>query len=197
MKILPTSPTFVEPVVGYVDFGNTLTPPLGGPDQRINRPGNRHRVSGALPPIKNKDEGRVWVARLKRGMSEGVRMKFPLGGFDPGSPGSPQVNGSGQSGRIIQLSGFQAGYVVKEGQYFSIFTGGAHYVYSADEEVTAASNGTMQLTIDPLLRISPNNGDVCHFEEPMIEGLIEGSERQWQFAVDHTVGIEFGIKERR
>lgn len=196
MKILPTSPAPQVATPSVVDFGSTLTPALGGPEQRINRLGNRWRLAVTMPPMQNKDEGRVFISRLVRGRSEGVRMRFPLAGFNPGSPGSPNVQGSGQAGRILNLSGFQAGYTVKEGQFFSIETNGTHYLHQADGEVTADGSGVAQLTINPLLRVSPGNGDVCHFAQPMIEGLVEGQEWQWDYALDYTVGIEFTIKER-
>lgn len=197
MKVLPSSPAPQGATPSYVDFGSTLTPALGGAEQRINRLGNRFRLAVTMPPMENKDEGRVFIARLIRGRSEGVRMKFPLSGFNPGDPGSPVVNGGGQSGRLLQLRGFASGYTVKEGQFFSIEKGGSHYLYQADEEVSANGAGVMQLTINPLLRASPVDGATCHFAEPMIEGLIEGSDWQWDYALDYSVGLEFVIKERR
>lgn len=197
MKVLPSTPAPQVATPSYVDFGSTLTPALGGAEQRINRLGNRFRLAVTMPPMENKDEGRVFIARLIRGRSEGVRMKFPLSGFNPGSPGSPVVNGGGQSGRLLQLRGFNSGYTVKEGQFFSIEKNGSHYLYQADEEVSADNSGIMQLTINPLLRASPADGATCHFVEPMIEGLIEGSDWQWDYALDYSVGIEFVIKERR
>lgn len=197
MKILPTSPAPQVATPSYIDFGGTLTPALGGTEQRINRLGNRFRLAVTMPPMQNSEEGRVFVARLTRGISEGVRMRFPLAGFKPGNPGNPVINGSGQAGRIIQLRGFSSGYTVKEGQFFSIEKGGTHFLYQADEEVSANAAGVMQLTINPLLRVSPSDGDTCHFAEPMIEGLIEGSGQQWDYALDYNVGIDFVIKERK
>ena len=202
MKVLPTTPAPQVATPSYVDFGATLTPSLGGSEQRINRLGNRFRLSVTMPPMQNKEAGRVFIARLIRGHSEGLRMNFPLGGFNPGTEaeiGSPVVSGSSQSGRLLNLRGFTPGYTVKEGQFFSILTGTpeGHFLYQADEEVTANFTGAIQLTINPLLRVSPDDGDICFFHKPKIEGLVEGSDWQWDYALDYNVGIEFVIKERR
>lgn len=200
MKELPTTPAPQVATPSYVDFGSTLTPALGGSEQRINRLGNRFRLSVTMPPMENRDEGRVFLARLIRGKSEGLRMRFPLAGFNPNSPiavGTPNIIGSGHSGRSIPIRNFSPGYTVKEGQFFSIFTDGGHFLHMADEEVTANGIGNLSLTINPLLRVSPNDGAVLHFEQPMIEGLIEGNEQQWDYALDYSVGLEFSIKERR
>lgn len=197
MRDLPLNPAPATVSVYAVDYGNTLSPSLGGPEQRINRPGNRWRAAFSMPPMMNKDAGRVFVARLVQGQSQGVRTRLPLGGFDPGEPGAPVVSNSGQVGSRLNLSGFASGYTIKEGQFFSIFTGGAHYLYQAAEEVSATAAGVVSLGFAPMLRTSPQAGDVCHFKQPMIEGLIEGSEVKWDLGVDYYIGLEFTIKERK
>lgn len=197
MKILPTTPGPQSAKVRAIDFGSTLTPPLGGTDQRINRLGNRWAIDVTMPVIINKNEGMAFVARLVRGKTEGLRMEFPLNGFNPGSPGSPVVNGSSQAGRVLNMTGFTPNYTVQEGQFFSIFSGGVHYLYQSDEIKAADASGVLSLTINPLLRVSPASGDVCNFAVPMIEGLVEGRDWQWDYAVAGVVGIEFSIKERK
>jgi len=199
MKILPTTPAPSAVTPSLVDFGNTLTPALGGSEQRINRLGNRFRLSVTMPPMQNKEQGMKFVNRLVRGRSEGLRMKFPLSGFNPGTPGSPAVDGANHAGRLLDVAGFTPGYQIKEGQFFSIETDGQHYLYMIDADNSSSTGAPYgaNLVINPMLRIPPSDGDICHFAQPMIEGLIEGSETQWNYALDYNVGIEFTIKERR
>ena len=199
MKDLPNEPAPRNVTMGYVDFGTTLTPALGGSETRVNRLGNRFRVQVTMPPMSTED-ARIWVARLVRGRSEGVRMLLPLGvGIPPISFSeilAPKISGSGQTGRVINMFDFEPGYTVKEGQFFSIFNDEQHSVYMADEDATANGLGFMTLTINPLLRKSYPNGTRCLFRKPHIEGLVEGDDWNWDLALDGTVPLSFTIKER-
>lgn len=197
MKVLPNSPAPASVSLSIVDFGNTLTPALGGAEQRINRLGNRYKISVTMPPMQNKEQGMKFIARLVRGRSEGLRMKLPLSGFNPGDPGSPTVRTNNNIGRIFRTQGMTPGYVIKEGQFFSIETNGSNYLYMADQDFTVNSLGLTTFAINPLLRVQPSEGDLINFVSPVIEGLVEGSETQWSYALDYNVGIEFTIKERR
>jgi len=197
---LPESPAPQGATVSFVDYGSTLTPTLGGTEQRINRLGSRFALNVALPPMKNKEKGRVWISRLIRGMSEGVRMPFPLSGIDPGSAadiGLPTIFLDGHTGRELRINNFTPGYKVKEGQFFSIETDGNHYLYQASEDQTVNPVGALYLEINPLLRVPHRHGDRCHFLKPMIEGFIEGDTWKWDYALDHYVEMQFKIKERR
>jgi len=197
MKILPASPAPQTVTPGVVDYGNTLTPFTGGAEQRINRPGNRWRVNVTMPPMDTYDDGRIFVARLVRARQEGLRMKFPLNGVQVGDPGSPQVDGAGQSGRILNLRGMADGFSAREGFFFSIETDGTHYLYQVDDGFTFDASGNGSIIINPMLRVPPNDGDVCHFVQPMIEGLVEGNDWEWEYSVANLTSISFGIKERK
>jgi len=195
---LPTSPAPADYAVTLIDYGSTLTPPLGGAEQRINRLGSKFRVAFAMPPMRNKDEGRVFVSRLIRGKSEGARIPLPLSGIDVGSPGSPVIAGAAQIGRIINFSGFSSGYEIKEGQPFSIQdAAGTHFLHYASAPATADAGGAATITIDPAVRVVFNNNAPCHFETPMIEGLVEGDNLEWGMSVDHLLQLEFAIRERK
>jgi hypothetical protein len=182
--------------VGLVDFGGFLTPGLGGAVQRIDRMGNRFRVSVSFPPFLSKDRGRIMVSRLIRGKTEGIRIEFPLLGFKPGSPGSVLVNGAGQSGRSLILDGATPNYAFREGQPFSLVHSGQHYLHFVDAEVIANGTGQATLSISPMLRIEPADNAVCHFGKPMIEGYILGDEWRWQMSLEHHIAIQFDIEER-
>jgi len=191
---LPDYPAPASAQPAMIDFGGTLTPSLGGPVQRINRMGSRTRLSVSMPPM-NKANARKWVNRLMRGKSEGVRMPFPLLDFNPGLPGSVLVNGASQSGSSLIVDGATPNYPFREGQPFSVLTGGKHYLHWVTAETIASNTGTATMPIVPMLRLSPADNSVCYFGRPMIEGFILGEEWSWQMSVEHIVGIEFVISE--
>lgn len=192
---LPDYPSPNDASAGLVDYGTFLTPPLGGPTQRIDRMGNRFKLSVSLPPLQSASDGRRWVSRLLRGKTEGVRMEYPLLGFDPGLPGSPTVNGSGQTGRTLIIAGATPNYIFREGQFFSIVTGGRHHLYMVDAETICSAVGAATLPVSPMLRVAHLNADAIHVAQPMIEGYIMGDELSWSMSIDHHIGLGFDIVE--
>lgn len=198
---LPISPAPARYKVTAIDFGATLTPPLGGADQRINRPGSKFSVEFTMPPMFNKEEGRLFTTRLMRGQRQGARLPFPLGGIEPGVASTqvtPKLFGAAQTGTTINLYHFVGGYQVQEGQPFSIEdAAGNHYLHFAAETRTAQANGTMSLLIEPGIREIFPTATACHFEEPMIQGLCEGDAKEWDVSVEKILGIVFTIRERK
>jgi len=117
---LPDWPAPNGATPGLIDFGGFLVPLLGGRVQRLDRMGNRHRIAITIPPLGYGDEGRIWIQRLKRGKTAGVRMEYPLLDFEPGPCGKPVADGADQGGRLLKLRGLRRGYAVREGQPFSL-----------------------------------------------------------------------------
>lgn len=191
---LPDHPSPNGCDIGLMDFGATLTPPLGGPVQRINRLGSRFKISVSLPPMTEK-AGRKWIVRLVQGKREGIRTELPLLGFEPGPVGTVRINGASQSGSSLIVDGATPNYAFREGQPFSIETGGKHHLYMVKTETIANATGQATLPITPPLRRPHLDNDLCHFAKPMIEGLIEGDEVMWNFALGNFVGLSFGIAE--
>ena len=192
---LPEYPSPNGAEAALIDFGAFLTPALGGPVQRINRLGNRHRINVSMPTMQNDKYGRAWVNSLKRGKTEGARMEWPLLGFKPGNPGTVLVNGADQAGTTLIVDGATANYAFRVDQPFSIETDGQHFLYFVAEETVADGSGNATLTITPALRRSPTNNDVCHFAKPMVEGFIHGNEMIWQMQLGNLLGIAFELHE--
>lgn len=178
-----------------MDWGATLTPALGGPSQRVNRMGSRFRISVSMPPLPSAILGRQWVNRLVMGKAQGVRMPLPLLDFNPGTTGTIKVNLSGQSGMTLNVKGATAGYQFKEGQPFSIQTGGKHYLYMVAADTTASGTGTAALPLSIMLRKQHLDNDVCFFSQPMIEGFVSGDEIGWELSIEHNIGLNFDIAE--
>ncbi|QCB42984.1 hypothetical protein E5673_12785 [Sphingomonas sp. PAMC26645] len=178
-----------------VDFGGFLVPLLGGRVQRLDRMGNRHRLSVSLPPLGSEKDGRIFVQRLKRGKTEGVRMEYPLLSFRPGLCGQPVVNGADQGGRLLKLRNLTPNYGIREGQPFALVQPEGRYVYSVDLAAVADAAGTATVQITPMLRAPTIDGGVAEFTRPMIEGFIKGDEIGWEMSLAHDIGLSFEIEE--
>lgn len=195
--MLPTDPGPNGMELNYVEFGGVLTPALGGAAQRINRPGDRHALVVTMPPLVLEPYGRVWINRLRLAVQMGAIAEFLQPDFHIGSPGSPVIDGAGLAGKTISIRGFSPYYQVREGQAFSIIIGGRRYLHFSDETKRADNAGTMDLTISPMLRAAPDDGDVCEFDAPKIEGILSDDAKRWTTNINRHVGISFTVTEAR
>lgn len=124
-------------------------------------------------------------------------MELPMQGFDPGIPGSPTVNGAGQSGRTLAITGATPNYVVRDGQWLNhVAASGQHYVYLNIGETILNASGAGNLTIEPMLRVIPAHGDQVKLAGVMIEGFILGDEQMWSLSVGGLIGFGFDLVER-
>ena len=192
---LPTSPAPTEPFApSYIDYGGILRPVLGGADQKLNRLGNRFSA-GFVLPLVGPTVAQLWISRLIQAQSLGAIMRWRQPGFDPGTPGAALIDGNGQAGTTLAIKGMTAGYVIAEGQFFSIVHGGRRYLHVAGAAATVSGAGQVSLPIAPMLRIVPSTNDVCEFAQPKIEGFLEGNSREWTPSLAQLTGFSFKIGE--
>lgn len=181
--------------MGLVDFGGVQRPSLGGRLTRVNRLGSRFMASVTLPPLEL-GRGRLFVSRLIRAKSEGLRMEIPLTLGEQGIPGvAAVVDGAVEAGTTLPVRGLVPGYVGLEGYWLSIVRGGQHYVHSVAASFGADSAGDAVVTITPPLRVALVDGDAVHLARPMIEGLVQGDELGWEISLAHHTYISFAIEE--
>lgn len=191
---LPASPAPNSVAPHLIDFSILLRPATGGAVTRIDRPGSRFAAEFAFPAMQP-DIARVFIARLLKGKSEGLRMPFPLLGVSQGFPGSPVVDGSGQSGTTLVVRGLTANYVAKEGWWLSIEDAdGQHYLHSISAGFAADAAGAAEVNIWPALRTPFDDGATIHLARPMIEGLVT-NDAQWTLPVTRLIEIGFTIEE--
>jgi len=124
-------------------------------------------------------------------------MRWPLGGFVPGNTGDVRVLAGGQAGSSLSLHQFSPGYVVREGQPFSVIHGGRRYMHMAQATIQADGQGRIVLPIAPMLRASPAAQSICEFAEPKIEGFLDGDAQTWTLDVALNVGLSFTIMEAK
>lgn len=176
--LLPSKPALKTDSPTMLDWGGALTAPNGGATQTLLRLGTRHAIEFTIPPMKTEPLGRIWSAKLRQAKLYGALLAFGQDGFKIGACGSPVVAGAGQAGSMLLLRGFQPGYSVRYGQAFSIIHAGRRYLHFAADGVGSV-NGTLTLPIFPMLRIIPDDGDVCEFAKPMIQGSLAGNSVKW------------------
>lgn len=176
---LPSSPGLRTAKPRLLDWGGRLVPILGGPVQSPIRLGTRFSLEFTLPPMPSDPDGRLWAARLAQAKLSGVIAPFIQDGFTPGSPGTPMIDGAGQSGMSIAIRGGQPGYRFREGQFFSLVHGGRRYLHMVTGRVDVASDGRAILPILPMLRVLTSDGDTLEVATPKIQGSLVGDELAW------------------
>lgn len=190
---MPDCPLPNESTPFLRDFGGVLTPFLGGPEQRINRIGTRFGVRFLMPEMDG-EEARAYVAKLLRGRFDRVIMPWPQTVYGQGDPGSPKLNANVTGGSAIPIKDLDAGYTIREGQFFSIVHAGRRYIHMATGPLT----GPGALGIFPPLRTALSTNDVVEIEAPMIEGMVSpGDEISWNNAIDLTTAIPFTVVESK
>lgn len=179
-----------------IDYGGVLRSAIGGASQSIDRLGSRFRVELSYPPMED-DDGRVFVSRLIRAKREGLRVEYPLLSVDQGLPGSPVVDGAGQTGFNIAVRNLTANYSGYEGFWLSIERAGQHYLHNATANFTADALGDAVIPISPALRVPFLDGDIVNLAVPKVEGFIAGDEIGWQMSLAHHISFGVVIEEAR
>ena len=193
---LPDWPGATDTTPLFTDWSQTLVPFLGGDIQRLRRLGARFALGVRMPTMAPEPWGRLWVARLNRALIEGqTAFAWPQREFDTGVPGTVVADGAGQQGSSLKLRGLTPRYRLREGQYFSVASGGRRRLHQAVAEVVADASGKATVAILPMLRASTADGDAVEIARPKIEGLLEGDSRSWTPGVALLTGLEFTIKE--
>lgn len=185
-----------------LDFGGFLEAPGGAETQRANKPGNRYAAAFTYPSFASDKDGRIFVNRLIKGLADGVRVDFPLGDFDPGTPnvanGSPiVVDGAGQAGRFLRVQNVQPAYGFVEGQPISLEIAGQHFFDFVAETAIAGADGKVTIQLSQMLRKPPPAGSVLHVAKPMIEGFLMGNPVTWEIALTRRLSFSFEIRESR
>lgn len=192
--LLPAKPGVRTAKPRLVDTGAVQRSPLGTWAQRLNRPGNHFAVDIVAPTSRGADVGRILIAALVQGMEEGLLLPF-LQDVRPCASADPVIDGASQSGRTLNLRGWGAQAWAKIGQFFSIVQGGRRYVHMVTAQAIADADGKMALPIYPMLRVSPDDGALCEFQKPMIEGFMVGDNLEWQLQTAPFIDVSFSVEE--
>lgn len=203
---LPSCP----PVASFDIDPDTLraenSPPLGGPDSRFPRLGSRHVCDVVLENM-TAAQAQAWQNRLSS-EDQTVVFAIPTRGLDIGDPGTPLVDGSGQTGSTLKVKGVPAGYVVKENQPVPVVSFNPRtsadqvFFYRARGPATANGSGVVDIPLNVIIRFPHLNNDAVLLAAPVIEGFVQSysgfdiktRRLNGQGLVE---GARFSIKERR
>lgn len=196
MITLPTCPPIRNATMRLISYATDQTPTLGGPQTRVLRMGDRWAGEFTTYPALYDGEGRVYLSRLVRGMTDTVLIGVIEPGMRAQDYGTPLISTAGAFGQSIQVKGLGSGRVVPEGKFLSIVTGGQRFLYQTTSQVTADGSGNATLAIFPMLRRQPAVNDVVELSAPKMEGYVQGNEVQWNITKSKRVGFVFSIQER-
>lgn len=193
--VLPASPGPADQAWQPIDFGGFLRPPLGGAVQRLNALGNRWSVTVTMPKMEG-PVARQWIALLNLGLTNGVQWTIRQPDLSMGSPGAPRVSGSGHAGTLLPISGGAASYVYRQGQWISLLSEGARFLYMIAAQTTLNGSGAGTLPLIPALRAPPTNNDPITVINPVIVGWLNSAQSaSWTIDNAQHFGLVFTIEE--
>lgn len=172
-----------------LDFGGLLTPPLGGPVQRIDRVGSRWAFD-FVTPVMSAADVRMWAVRLSRAKSERGIVRITQPGLPIGAFGVPVVSSAIAAGKLVPISGLAPGAMIREGQWLTLVVNGQRYLDRATATVTASAAGTATIVIQNLLRVPLVGGEAIKLAPPEVEGFLEGDV---EGALDTTRNASFSF----
>lgn len=149
------------------------------------------------PNLKPEPDGRLWTGALLEAFMTGetVACRFPQPGFEVGPSGAVVVDGAGQAGMVLRIRSATPRYAFRRRQFFSIVHSGRRYLHFVRQQVIVGADGRAEVPIGPMLRIEPDDGDVCEFAKPMIEGKLAGDAGGWKMIPARVQGLSFTISE--
>lgn len=165
---LPTHVGFAEIVIREVNVTATTAAPFSGVQQVQEHPGAWWEAELSIPPMRRAN-AEIWLAAFTslRGMVGTFLLGDPMGARPRGSarltPGTPQVNGAGQSGLTLDIKtglGAVTSYL-KAGDKISLGTGASRRLHKVVTDVDLVG-GNATVDIWPRLRSSPGNNDVVY-----------------------------------
>lgn len=170
--------------------------------QVVAHPGQRWAASISLPPMKRQD-AEYWIAFL-------LSLKGQIGTFllgDPNcvaaqgsastTPGTPRVNGGGQTGDTLIIDGLPintTGYLLP-GDYIQLGSGVTAYLYKVLTQVDSDASGNATLDLWPNLRISPGDNGLLVVANTKGRFRLKDNVTQWGINEISSYGITFDCVE--
>ena len=170
--------------------------------QVVKHQGERWKASVSLPPML-RDNAEPWVAFI-------LSLRGPTGTFLLGDPnckfpqgsakttaGTPVVNGAGQTGSSLDISGLPTsvtGYI-KAGDYIQLGAYSTATLHKVLVNVDTNSSGQATLEIWPAIRTAPASGATITLNNTVGKFRLSGNVQQWQINDISSYGITFDCVE--
>lgn len=177
------------------DFGGLLTPPLGGPVQRINRVGTRWAVSFETPNLPADPALRLWSGRIARAKIEGAVCWIPEPDLLFTLVGAVAVRSATSGGNVLRLVAATAppGRLVPEGKWVSYIHDGRRYLHRTTADAVVIGGGALDLPVFPALRSITTIGDTVEVDEPRMQGTL--SIGSMLIPLERAAPLTFSISE--
>jgi len=175
---------------------NETRPATGaGPVGRNLRPGTRWAWDIELEPMSY-EESLAFDDLLTEDDTIIINILQPE--LDLGHPGTgARVNGSGQSGRTLNIKGVAAGYEFRKGQWLSVLSSGQWYAYKTSAVATADASGNCAVPLRTMIRAPLANNAVVEIAEPKAEGWVTLADDAHKIdSADFLVRLRFTLEER-
>lgn len=169
-----------------IRYGGDLISSLGGPTQRITRPGTRYAADIVLPTLDAACAAE-WLAVPLQADTVGDTVGLVMPQTIPDMRTLTGVTGTGTAGTA---SVAVTGSTPEVGAWFSFIAGGRHYLHLVTAVKTAAP---VTLTVTPLLRASITTAPL-EFEAPILEGFTDAAPA-WDVAYSRFVSQSFTVTE--
>lgn len=168
----------------------------GAASVRVDRAGGLYNIVFGFP-LMDEATTRRFTMRFERGQRLGLQIRVPTL-YDVGYPGTPVVDGADQTGSTINLRGFEPGYIVGTGFWFTLAEAdGTAYLHRVFEGAIADANGDVTgLEIEPPLRAPFADGDTAEFAQPYMQGFVpEDSSFNWTIKTDKYSDLAVTVEE--
>lgn len=156
-------------------FSGEQESPLGGPDLRVPRMGDRWIAEIATAQLRFDEPGRALVAALTRGLTEDGTLSIGQPNLPaPLATGNGVTDGAGFGGTTLRLRAVSPSADVPTGTYLSVIHGGRRYVHMTTAAATTSVTGKVDLQIWPMMRFLTIDGETVELLDPKIEGRVSG-----------------------
>ena len=191
---LPDGVSAIDGTPQFIDAGFVLRG-HGGDALRVDRPGSHWAFEMTLPMMSPAQADLV-IAALLRARSEGLEMEIPLLGRKQGVPGTPVVDGAGQTGTTLLLRGLNPGYACKTGYWLTLTdAGGQKYLHKCVEGGEADGAGDLSILIEPPLWGVFADGASAELARPVVQGFVTEDFSYSLKPGDLVDGLAFRIEE--
>ena len=192
--------TLTMPTTGFssAQFGltsntQTFTSPITGKIQVLELTGHKWTATYTTPPLSAADAGQ-WLAFLTklRGQANSFFAYDPARTTAQGTPtGTPLVNGASQTGSSLVTDGWSnSTLVLKAGDYIAV-DATLRQLYMVVADATSDGSGNCTLTIEPPIRVRPENNAGITVASPSCVMRLASNEVSWNEDVAKRFGITF------
>jgi hypothetical protein len=166
--------------------------------QVVRHQGERWEASIKIPPVKS-DLADPWVNFLIKLRGQwgiflmGDPLKVTPSGTASTTPGTPVVNGAGQTGDELSIDGLpvsETGYLLA-GDYIQLGTGSSANLYRVLSDVNTNGSGEATLDVFPKVVTATTDNAVVTVSNPRGRFRLAKNVSEWEINSVTTYGIQF------